>query len=51
MYDIEDGNIFIPIDLITAKLTRDDDYYYIDSITVEAEGLSKKMLKEVGESI
>ena len=26
MYEVEDGHILIPIDCITAKLTRDDDY-------------------------
>lgn len=51
MYEVEDGNILIPIDLITATLTQNDDYYYIDKITVEAEGLPKKVLEEVGESI
>lgn len=51
MYKVENGNILIPIDCITAKFTRDDDYYYIDEIEVGAEGLPKKMLKEVGESI
>ena len=51
MFEVEDGNIIIPIDKIIATLIQYDDIIVLDKITVEASGLKKQALTEIGEYI
>ena len=51
MFEVEDGHIIAPIDRIIATLVQFDDIIVIDKITVEATGLKKQALTEIGEYI